>query len=124
MIPPKLVDQIVSPSDDPPSLQVNYKLFITTTGISVPVLRIGTFVFSGFSDIHFSLSIETTGSYVPCACLEQIHATLMPVAIRAVSRYPSDLSQVTVWNLILTTSRKALDTSSVGSLSLISLFVT
>ena len=41
--------------------------------------------------MSFSLSIETTGSHVPCKSLDQAHATFMPDAIWTVSRSPSRL---------------------------------
>ncbi len=41
--------------------------------------------------MSFSLSIETTGSHVPCKSLDQGHATFMPDAIWTVSRSPSRL---------------------------------
>jgi hypothetical protein len=68
--------------------------FITTTGCSAPVLRIGTLTLMGASHLHFSLSIGTTGSHVPHESLNQVHAVLMPDAIWAVNRFPPDLSRV------------------------------
>lgn len=40
-----------------------------------------------------SLSIETTGSHVPYQSLYPVHATSMPVAARAINRFPPSLSR-------------------------------
>ena len=74
-----------------PSLRPHYRAFITTTGGSVPVPRIGTLTLGGTSPLSFSLGIEMTGSHVPRKCLDQGHATFMPDAIWTVSRSPSRL---------------------------------
>jgi len=42
--------------------------------------------------LSFSLHIGTTGSHVPHEGLDQVHATFMPDATQAVSRFPLDLS--------------------------------
>ena len=59
--------------------------FFTTTGWSAPVLRIGTLTLVG-PPLEFLLTIEATGSQVPCKSLDQVHATFTPEATWAVSR--------------------------------------
>ena len=63
-----------------PSLQPHYRAFITTTGCSAPVPRIGTLFLIGSAYLEFSLSIEATGSCVPHRSLVQGHAAFMPDA--------------------------------------------
>jgi hypothetical protein len=48
-----------------PSLQPHYRTFITTTGCSAPVPRVGTLILIGSTYLDFSLSIGATGSRVP-----------------------------------------------------------
>ncbi len=88
---PTSVGPRIKPNDTAPSLQLHYRAFITTTGGSVPVPRIGTLTLGGTTPLGFSLGIETTGSHVPCKSLDQGHATFMPDAIWTVSRSPSRL---------------------------------
>jgi len=77
-----------------PFAPVPFGTFITLTGCSAPVPRIGTLMLMGSSHLHFSLNIGATGSHVPHKSLNQVHAALMPDAVRAVNRFPPDLSQV------------------------------
>src|ERR1700739_650706 len=63
-----------------PSLQPHYRTFITTTGCSAPVPRIGTLTLIGSAYLDFSLSIGATGSHVPHRSLVQSHAAFMPDA--------------------------------------------
>ncbi len=63
-----------------PSLQPHYRTFITTTGCSAPVPRIGTLILIGSTYLDFSLSIGATGSCVPHRSLVQSHAAFMPDA--------------------------------------------
>jgi hypothetical protein len=48
-----------------PSLQPHYRAFVTTTGCSAPVPRIGTLILAGASCLDVSLRIGATGSHVP-----------------------------------------------------------
>src|ERR1700733_847930 len=50
-----------------PSLQPHYRTFVTTTGCSAPVPRIGTLTLIGSTYLDFSLSIGATGSRGPPA---------------------------------------------------------
>src|SRR5208337_3605412 len=63
-----------------PSLQPYYRTFITTTGCSAPVPRIGTLILAGTACLDFSLRIGATGSRVPHRSLDQSHAAFMPDA--------------------------------------------
>ena len=63
-----------------PSLQPHYRAFVTTTGCSAPVLRIGTLTLTGTPYLGFSLNIGATGSRVPHESLVQSHAAFMPDA--------------------------------------------
>src|SRR6516164_613922 len=63
-----------------PSLQPHYRTFITTTGCSAPVPRIGTLTLIGSTYLDFSLSIGATGSRVPHRSLVQGHAAFTPDA--------------------------------------------
>ena len=85
------VDHSVKPDDAAPSLHPHYRDFITTTGCSAPVPRIGTLTLVG-PPLGFSLNIGTTGSHVPHKSLDQVHATFMPGAAQAVNRFPLSLS--------------------------------
>ena len=66
-----------------PSLQPHYRTFITTTGCSAPVPRIGTLVLAGATRSNVSLGIEATGSPVPYESLIRLHAAFGPGAARA-----------------------------------------
>jgi hypothetical protein len=59
-----------------------------------------------------SLNIEATGSQVPYTRLNQTHATFMPDAALAVSRFPQNSSRDNDYPPVLT-SNYAFDTSSV-----------
>ena len=48
-----------------PSLQPHYRAFVTTTGCSAPVPRIGTLALAGITRLDVSLHIGATGSRVP-----------------------------------------------------------
>src|SRR5271163_2862775 len=78
----------IKPDDDAPSVQSHYRTFFPTTGVSVPVLRIGTLALAVTDRLGFSLNIGTTGSCVPYRSLSQGHAAFMPDAGWAVSRTP------------------------------------
>jgi hypothetical protein len=69
-----------------PSLQPHYRAFITTTGCSAPVPRIGTLILAGASCLDVSLRIGATGSHVPRKSLPQSHAAFMPDAAWAAIR--------------------------------------
>ena len=86
-----LVDHQVKLIDTTPSLHPHY-------GTS-PLLRVvpplcPASVLSPLWVLHlgFSLNIETTVSHVPHESLVQVHATFMPDATQAVSRFPLGLS--------------------------------
>ena len=74
-----------------PSLQLHYRAFITITGCSAPVPRIGTPIVAGASRLDRSLRIGATGSHVPCKSPVQSHAAFMPDAVWAVIRTPPRL---------------------------------
>ncbi len=65
---------------------------ITTTGCSVPILRIGTFVLAGPPLGVFPWH-RRTGSQVLGRSLCHVHAAFMPVTIWTVNRFPPDLSR-------------------------------
>ena len=69
-----------------PSLQPHYRAFVTTTGCSAPVPRIGTLILAGASCLDVSLRIGATGSHVPRKSLPQSHAAFMPDVVRAAIR--------------------------------------
>src|SRR6516165_7670769 len=71
-----------------PSLQPHYRSFITPTGCSAPVPRIGTLTLIGSTYLDFSLSIGATGSRVPHRSLVQAHAAFTPDAAWAAIRPP------------------------------------
>jgi hypothetical protein len=66
-----------------PSLQLHYRAFITITGCSAPVPRIGTPILARASRLDRSLRIGATGSHVPCKSPVQSHAAFMPDAVWA-----------------------------------------
>src|SRR5215471_6306486 len=74
-----------------PSLQPHYRTFITTTGCSAPVPRIGTLTLIGSTYLDFSLSIGATGSRVPHRRLVQGDAAFTPDAAWAAIRPPPRL---------------------------------
>ena len=74
-----------------PSLQFHYRTFLTTTGCSVPVPRIGTQILTGTTCLDFSLRIGATGSHVPPRSLNWSHAASMPDAVWAAIRPPPRL---------------------------------
>ena len=73
--------------------------------------------------LSFSLNIRTTGSHVPHKSLNQVHAAFMPSTAQAVNRFPLDLSRSSAslqfWCFVT-----YFDTSSDGSLALVSLTLT
>jgi hypothetical protein len=71
-----------------PFAPVPLRTFITTTGCSAPVPRIGTLMLMGASHLRFSLNIGATGSQIPHESLNQVHAALMPNVAWAVDRFP------------------------------------
>jgi hypothetical protein len=103
IIPSRVVDRI-KPDDNAPSVQRNYSAFIPTTGISAPVLRIGTLVLAATGRLDFSLGIGATGSCVPCQSLSQGHAAFMPDAGWAVGRLPPTLARGTEVRVPVSTS--------------------
>ena len=88
---PVWVAHITKLNDAVPSVQSHYRTFNPTTDDSVPVPRIGTLTLAKAIRLGFSLSIGTTGSYVPYQSLDQGHAALMPDASWAVNRFPPNL---------------------------------
>ena len=74
-----------------PSLQPHYRAFVTTTGCSAPVPRIGTLILAGASCLDVSLRIGATGSHVPRKSLPQSHAAFMPDVARAAFRTAPEL---------------------------------
>src|SRR6516225_1687793 len=74
-----------------PSLQLDYRAFITTTGCPAPVPRLGTLILMGTTHLDFSLRIGATGSRVPCKSPVQSHAAFMPDAVWAEIRTPPRL---------------------------------
>src|SRR5271157_656112 len=103
-----------------PSLQPYYRTFITTTGCSAPVPRIGTLILAGTACLDFSLRIGATGSRVPHRSLDQSHAAFMPDAAWAEIRPSPDSSQVNEFPLVSTSSCTFRHLIS-GSLALVSL---
>src|SRR5450759_2739889 len=71
-----------------PSLQPHYRTFITTTGCSAPVLRIGTLVLTVLAACDFFLCLGATGSHVPYQSPVELRAASMPDAAWAVSGIP------------------------------------
>src|SRR5271165_483227 len=106
-----------------PSLQPYYRTFITTTGCSAPVPRIGTLILAGTACLDFSLRIGATGSRVPHRSLDQSHAAFMPDAAWAEIRPSPDSSQVNEFPLVSTSSCTFRHLIS-GSLALVSLNLT
>ena len=74
-----------------PSLQPHYRAFVTTTGCSAPVPRIGTPILAGATCLDRSLRIGATGSHVPLKSPVQSHAASMPDAVWAEIRTPPRL---------------------------------
>ncbi|MEY9707848.1 hypothetical protein ACVI1J_010266 [Bradyrhizobium diazoefficiens] len=92
IIPFRVVDR-VKPDDNAPSVQCHYSAFVPNTGVSAPVLRIGTLLLAATSRLESSLHIGATGSYVPCQSLIRGHAAFMPDAGWAVGRLPPTLAR-------------------------------
>ena len=86
-----LVDLVYELNNAAPSLRSHYRTFITITGCSVPVPRVGTLALMGASHLSVSLGIGATGSHVPCKSQSQSHAASMPDAVRAAIRPPPRL---------------------------------
>lgn len=63
--PIEMVDYSIKLEQRSPFAPVPLRTFITTTGYSAAVPRIGTLTLSGASTLGFSLSIGTTASHVP-----------------------------------------------------------
>ena len=91
-------------NDDAPSVQSHYRTFTPTTSVSAPVPRIGTLTLADAVRLGFSLSIGTTGSYVPYQSLDQDHAAFMPEASWAVSRFAPNLARGTEVRVPVSTS--------------------
>ena len=88
---PLLVDHPIKPIDTTPSLHPPYG---TSSLLRVVPPLCAASVLSPLWVLHlgFSLNIGTTASHVPRKSLSQDHATFMPDATQAVSRFPLDLS--------------------------------
>jgi hypothetical protein len=74
--------------DLPPSLHEHYTRFITTTGQSAPLRRIGTF---GWSRLRLFPWHRRPGSHVPYKSQIELRAAYTPDAARAASGHPSKL---------------------------------
>src|SRR4029077_18615961 len=88
---PSLVDLRRELNNAAPSLRSHYRPFITITGCSAPVLRIGTLALMGASHLSVSLGSGATGSHVPCKSQTQSHAAFMPDVVRTSIRPPPGL---------------------------------
>src|SRR5664280_1980126 len=88
---PSLVDHQVRLIDTTPSLHPHYG---TSSLLRVvpPLCPASVLSLSWVLHLSFSLHIGTTGSHVPHESLDQVHATFMPDATQAVSRFPLGLS--------------------------------
>ena len=88
---PPLVDHQVGLIDTTPSLHPHYG---TSSLLRVVPPLCPASVLSPLWVLHlgFSLNIGTTVSHVPPESLDQVHATFMPDATQAVSRFPLGLS--------------------------------
>jgi hypothetical protein len=98
---PKLNDD-----DPPPSLQLHYRAFITTTRQSAPHRRISTFGLAVLSACAFSLSIVGKVLTFRTKSLVELRATYMPDAVRAVSGHPPNLSRRKGHPTVLTSSKQ------------------
>jgi hypothetical protein len=78
----------ITPDDNTPSVQFQYRTFVPTTSASVPVPLLGTPALAGATRLRISRCIGTTGSYVPHPRLNHDHAAFMPDASGAVHRSP------------------------------------
>ena len=99
---PWLVDCRTTPDGTPPSLQVHYRPFITTTRRSVLLTRTRYSAACGLATCRspggFPLQstktrIVSRSSPVPLQSPNQARATFMPDTAKAVNRYPFGLSQ-------------------------------
>jgi hypothetical protein len=77
--------------DLPPSLHEHYTRFITTTGQSAPLRRIGTFGLAVGAACAFSPWHCRPGSHVPYKSQIELRAAYTPDAARAASGHPSKL---------------------------------
>jgi len=84
---PLRVAFITSLDNGAPSIQPHYRAFVSSTGASAPVPRIGTLALAKAFCLSVSLCIGTTGSYVPHRSQNRDHATLMPDAGWTVNRF-------------------------------------
>jgi len=116
---PSLVDHQARLIDTTPSLHPHYR---TSSLLRVvpPLCPASVLSLLWVLHLSFSLNIRTTASHVPHESLDQVHATFMPDATQAVSRFPPGLS----WGQ----DRPPVSTSSTvfrhlisGSLALVSL---
>ena len=87
-----------------PSLHFHYRNFITTTGCSAPVTRIGTFVLAGPPLGVFPFRHRATGSQVLSRSLCHVHASSVPATAWTVNRFPPDLSRASDSLPVLMTS--------------------
>jgi hypothetical protein len=99
---PFRVASITLLDNDAPSIQSYYRTFISTAGVSAPVLRIGTLALAKAICLSFFLCLGTTGSYVPHQSPDQDHAALMPDASWTVDRFPPTLSRGAYQTPVLT----------------------
>ena len=97
------VDHFPKLDNTAPSLHRHYRSFITNTGCSAPVLRIGTFLLAGLP-LGIFPSHRRTGSQVPNRSLCHVHAASMPATIWTVSRFPPDSSRANDFLPVLMTS--------------------
>ncbi len=72
--------------DLPPSLQLDYRAFITTTRQSAPLRRIGTFGLAVVAPCAFSLGIAGQVLTFRTKSLVELRATYMPDAVQAAFR--------------------------------------
>ncbi len=79
--------------DLPPSLQLDYRAFITTTSQSAPLRRIGTFGLAVVAACAFSLGIAGQVLRFRKKSPVALRATYMPDAARAAFRQPPNSSQ-------------------------------
>ena len=87
LAPPITVDQAIGPDDPTPSLHPHYGTS-SLLRVGPPLCLASVLSPSWVLHLSFSLTIEATGSQVPCKSLDQGHATSTPEAAWAVSRFP------------------------------------
>ncbi len=77
--------------DLPPSLQLDYRAFITTTRQSAPLRRIGTFGLAVGAALRLFPWHRRLGSHVPYKSLVELRAAYTPDAARAAFRTTPEL---------------------------------